>query len=117
MDALLLEIRLNIKVIQAFVGLQEKTTVKLHKNKVEIRDKDGVTRDCNFTEFTVQPNSCKGLRYVPKEGIHFRMALVEEKLTKHSKSANYENDDPQLLFDAVSFYCATCGHRIIETVK
>ena len=115
MDALLLEIRLSIEAVQVYVSAQEKTTVKIYKNKLEIASKDNVTCNCAFKHFTVQPNSCKGLRYVPNEGLHFRMTLGEETLAKqHPKLPNY---DSQLLCGHVSFYCATCGHCITKTQK
>lgn len=115
MDALLLEIRLSIGAVQGYVAALEKTTVKIHRNKLEIADKDNVTCNCAFMHFTVQPNSCKGLKYVPNEGLHFRLALDEEELVKqHPKLST---DDSQLLCDNVPFYCATCGHCITKAQK
>ena len=117
MDALLLEFRLSIEAVQGYVSVQEKSTVKIHKNKLET-SKDNVTCNFAFKHFTVQPSSCKGLRYVPNEGLHFRMALGEEKLTKqHPKLSSVEDVDSQLLNDNVSFYCATCGHCITKAQK
>ena len=115
MDALLLEIRLSIEAVQVYVSAQEKTTVKIHKNRLEIASKDNVTRNCAFKHFTVQPNSCKGLKYVPNEGLHFRLALCEDKLAKQHPELS--TDDSQLLCDYVSFYCATCGHCITKAQK
>lgn len=121
MEALLLEIRLGIGVIQAYIDVQERTTVKIYKNKIEIADSDGVTRDCTFAHFTVQPNSCKNLKHVPGEGLHFRMALGEERLTKCNSDDDDDDDEDRdsqlLLSDHVSFYCATCGHCITKAVK
>ena len=116
MDALLLEIRLSIGTIQAYVSAQEKRIVRIHRNKIEIAEKDNVTRTYAFNNFTVQPNSCKGLHCVPSEGLHFRMTLGEEKLTKQCLMLG-EDVDLQLLNDHVSFYCATCGHCITKRVK
>lgn len=115
MDALLLEIRLSIGAIQAYVAAREKKTVRIHRNKIEIADKDNVTRTCAFNNFTVQPNSCKGLQYVPSEGLHFRMTLGEDKLAKQYLMS--DDVDLQLVDEHVSFYCATCGYCITKTVK
>ena len=115
MDGLLLEIRLSIGAIQAYVAAQEKKTVRIHRNKIEITDKDNVTRTCAFNSFTVQPNSCKGLQYVPNEGLHFRMTLGEDKLAKQYLMSDDVN--LKLVNEHVSFYCATCGHCITKTVK
>ena len=115
MDALLLEVRLSIGAVQGYVAAQEKTTVKIHKNKLEIASKDHVTCGCAFKHFTVQPNSCTGLKYVRNEGVHFRLALGEEELAKQHPELS--TDDSQLLRDHVSFYCATCGHCITKAQK
>ena len=118
MDALLLEIRLGIEAIQVYIHVEDKTTVKIHRNKIEIAGNDGVTRNYAFRHFTVQPKSCKGLQYVPSEGLHFRMSLGEESLTKlYPKLSSDEDVDFQLLNDEVSFYCITCGHCITKRVK
>jgi len=119
MDALLLEIKLSIEAIQVYISVQKKTTVKIYNNQIEATDKDGITRRFAFKRFSVQPNSCKCLKYVPGEGLHFRMILGEAKLAE--KHPNFPNDaditSRLRSGDLVSFYCATCGHRITKAVK
>lgn len=118
MDALLLEIRLSIGAIQFYLSVHEKSTVKIHKNKIEFTGENGVTKIYAFKNFTVQPNSCKGLKYVPTEGLHFRMSLGEEKLTEQQPKLSSNGDvEPRLLSDEVSFYCATCGYCVSRTMQ
>ena len=117
MNGLLLEIRLRIGTAQGYLCVQGKTTVKIHESKLEITSGDNVTCNCDFKYFTIQPNSCKGLKHVPNEGLHFRMALGEKMLAKQHPELSNDDMVPRLLCDHVFFYCATCGNCITKALR
>ncbi|XP_062837363.1 E3 ubiquitin-protein ligase E3D isoform X2 [Anolis carolinensis] len=61
-------------------------------------------------EVRIVPSSCRGLQYVPGDGLHMRF-LVQASL--NSKMLTAVGDNPKAK-KSCTFYCQTCGESIIR---
>ena len=126
---LFLEIRRNIGVIQVYISVHERTVVKIKQDGIEIASEDGATKLLyGLQDYKVIPNSCKSLRYVAGEGLHFRLTLEGKLISQKGEAFPLEHPNKETQYDAdylcqqvppvseVLFSCATCGYTVTNTL-
>jgi len=128
---LFLEIRRAIGIIQVYVSVHERAVVKIRQDGVEITSQDGGARiqQHGLQGYELLPNSCKSLRYVAGEGLHFRLALKGNIISEKGELFPQLHPNKEIQSDADSFLCqqfppggqvlfscVTCGYVITNTL-
>ena len=126
---LFLEIRRTIGIIQVYISVREKIVVKIKQDRIEIAGEDGAAKKQHgLLGYKVLPNSCKNLRYVAGEGLHFRLTLEEKNISQKGEVFPLEHLNKVTQYDAdylcqqvppgneVLFICATCGHIVTHSL-
>jgi len=126
---LFLEIRRSIGIIQVYISVHKRTVVKIKQDGIEIANKDGAAEmQCGLQEYKVIPNSCKSLKYVTDEGLHFRLTLKGKATSQKGEVFPLEQPNKVTQYDAdylsqqvplvnkVLFSCATCGYVVTNTL-
>jgi len=126
---LFLEIRRNIGIIQVYISVHEKTVVKIKQDGIEIASKYGTAKlQYGLQDYKVIPNSCKSLRYVAGEGLHFRLTLAGKVMSQKGEVFPLEHPNKGTQYDAdylcqqvplvseALFNCATCGYIVTNTL-
>ncbi|KAM5284558.1 E3 ubiquitin-protein ligase E3D isoform 2-T2 [Hipposideros larvatus] len=73
----------------------------------------GCTEICLPAEVRLVPSSCRGLQYVPGDGLHLRLQAQLESSTKPISMCNQSSQAQ----DCCTFYCQSCGEVIIKDRK
>ncbi|XP_048351312.1 E3 ubiquitin-protein ligase E3D isoform X2 [Sphaerodactylus townsendi] len=112
--AIFLEIRQRMQsgllIIRASKPKNWTMDITVNPSSVEVKKGDDCRTLSLPPEVRIVPSSCRGLQYVPGDGLHVRL-LVQAGLSTKSISAL---EDSLKSKKSCTFYCQTCGEIIIK---
>ncbi|XP_054992123.1 E3 ubiquitin-protein ligase E3D [Sorex araneus] len=114
---LLLEVRGSLQSALLIVGEPETggtcMDISVTPSSVQVKTPDGCTELRLPAEVRLGPSSCRGLQFVPGEGLHLRLQAQAEISAKPISVFN-QNVQAQ---ECCTFYCQSCGEVIIRDRK
>ncbi|XP_008261374.3 E3 ubiquitin-protein ligase E3D isoform X1 [Oryctolagus cuniculus] len=87
--------------------------ISITPSSLQMRTSDGCTDIELPAEVRLVPSSCRGLRYVPGEGLHLRLQAWAEFSTKQISLFNQRSH----VQGCCTFHCQSCGEAIIKDRK
>uniref|UniRef100_A0A5F9CQ11 E3 ubiquitin-protein ligase E3D n=1 Tax=Oryctolagus cuniculus TaxID=9986 RepID=A0A5F9CQ11_RABIT len=87
--------------------------ISITPSSLQMRTSDGCTDIELPAEVRLVPSSCRGLHYVPGEGLHLRLQAWAEFSTKQISLFNQRSH----VQGCCTFHCQSCGEAIIKDRK
>ncbi|XP_055965853.1 E3 ubiquitin-protein ligase E3D [Sorex fumeus] len=115
---LLLELRGGRRGALLAVGEPEEgptcVDISVTPASVQVKTSEGCTELRLPAEVRLDPSSCRGLQFLPGEGLHLRLQAQAAEISAKPTSVFNQNVPAQ---ECCTFYCQSCGEVIIRDRK
>ncbi|ELK00117.1 Ubiquitin-conjugating enzyme E2C-binding protein [Pteropus alecto] len=112
-----LEVRRQLQSALLILGEPEEAglpmDISVTPSSLQVKTSEGCTEIWLPAEVRLIPSSCRGLQYLPGDGLHLRLQTRTGVSTKLISVFN-QNSQAQ---DCCTFYCQSCGEVIIKDRK